>query len=248
MSRRFVSAVAVVAATFAGGGFLAGRVASDEPPPGMTPEMAEMMKEWERLKKPGAEHELLKGLAGNWVGTGTWTEEGMTMGFTEEVSSKLAFGGRFIQSEAKMTIAAQGPMPAFTGTSLMLFGYDNAKQKYVHSMVSDMSTAIGSAEGTFDAATKTFTMLGVEDLGNGKERKYRVLQKIVSPDEWTFEMYFTPAGGTESKAGVAVYKRKAAPVAVPAVTVSRPASAPARGCCPTPAPSSGPIGHVRPRP
>ena len=257
MARRIVSALAVMAATFAGGGFLAGRAASEEPPPGMTPEMAEKMKEWEMLKTPGPAHEVLKGLAGNWLGTGKWTEGGMTMDFKEEASAKLLYGGRFVQTESRMTTEMPG-MPPFTMNSLSYLGYDNAKQKYVHHMLGDMSTAIGTAEGTYDTATKTFSMEGVEDMGGGKQRKFRVIQKIVSADEFLFEIYFTPPGGTESKAGEATYKRKAAtaepnvrvtvPGATPA-TVRVNVAAPRRGCCPPASTApAGEIRHVRTRP
>lgn len=208
MSRRLASSATLLAAAIAAGAFLAGSAVSDEPPPGSPQGMEEMMKQWEKMKTPGPQHVLLKGLEGTWIGKGTWTESGMTSKFTEEMTSKLVFGGRFLQSDAKMTTEATPQMPAMSMTSLMFVGFDNATQKYVHAMLGDWSTSIGSSEGTYDAATKTFAMTGVEVMGPGKERKYRMVQKLVSADEWFFEMYFVQPDGKEAKAGEAVYKRK----------------------------------------
>jgi hypothetical protein len=190
-----------------GGAFVAGLAVSDEPP-AMPKEMEEMMQEWMRLKTPGPQHELLKGLQGTWVGTGTWTEMGMSSKFTEEATSKLVYDGRFLQTASKMTSEAAGGMPAMSMSSLMFLGYDNAREKYTMAMVGDWSTSIGAAEGTYDAATKTLTMTGVEVMGAGRERTFRMVQTLTSADAWTFEMFFTPPGGEEAKAGEAVYKRK----------------------------------------
>jgi hypothetical protein len=211
MSRR-LSLSAVLLAAVAAGAFVAGRASSDEPPAppagGMPPGFAEKMKEWEKLKKPGPQHELLKTFVGSWVGTGTWTEEGMTSKFTETATGVMVFGDRFLRVGSRMTTEAAPPIPAMSMESLMFVGFDNAKQKYVQSMVGDWSTSLGTSEGSYDAATKTLTMSGVEIMGEGKERKFRMQQRIVSNDEWTFTMWMTQPDGKEAKVGEAVYKRK----------------------------------------
>ena len=209
MSRR-LALTATLCAAFAAGAFFAGRAVSDEPPAGggMPKEMEEMMKQWQKMSQTGPQHEFLKSMEGTWVGTGTWTEGGMTSKYSEELSSKMVFGGRFLQSELKTTIAASPPIPEMTFAGLVLLGFDNGKQRYVHAMLGEMTTAIGISEGTYDAATKTMTMTGVEVQEPGKERKYRLVQKFTSADEMLFEMYMTPPGGKESKAGEGVYKRK----------------------------------------
>lgn len=199
-------AVTVVLGTLLAGAYLAGRASSEEapaPPPGLE----EQMKEWAKLATPGKPHELLKTFEGAWVGRGGWTDGGFTSKFTENVTAKLEFGGRFLKVDSRMATEASGGIPSMSMTSTMFVGFDNAKQKYVQAMVGDMSTALGTSEGTYDEATKTLTMSGVEVLGPGKERKFRMLQKIVSKDEWAFELYFTGPDGKETKAGDAVYTR-----------------------------------------
>jgi hypothetical protein len=208
MSRRLALISVPLAAALVVGSFLAGRVVSDEPPAGVPSDPKEMMKLWEKMKSPGPQHELLKGLVGSWVGTGHWTDAGMTSKFTEEATSKLVFGDRFLQTDSKMTTEASEQFPAMSMTSTMLLGFDNAKQRYAMVMAGDWSTSIGSSEGTYDAATKSLTLSGTEVLGPGMERKYRSVMKLSSPDEWSFEMYFTQPDGKEAKVGEAVYKRK----------------------------------------
>jgi hypothetical protein len=208
MSRRVAYSISILVVAVAGGGFLAGRASSDEPKPAggeMPPEAAAKMADWMKMATPGPQHELLKPFVGTFVGTGAFTEEGFgTMSIREEFTAKPVFGGRFLEMDTKMTTEpALGPPMS----SRMYLGFDNAKQKFVHVMFGDMSTAIGSSEGTYDPATKTFTMIGTEVMGPGKERKYRMTQRVVSNDEWVFELYFTGPDGKETKSGSATYKR-----------------------------------------
>ena len=207
MSRRLALLAPALVTAIAAGSYFAGRAVSDEPPTGTPPEAAEMMKQMEKLKAPGPQHALLKGLEGKWVGKGTWTDMGVTAKFTEEVTSKLVFGGRFLHSESKMVTEAAPPWPSMTMNSVMVLGFDNAKQKYTHAMFGDMNTAIGIAEGTYDAATKTFTLSGTETMAPGKERKFRMTHKLTSATEWLFEFYYTGSDGKETKAGEGIYKR-----------------------------------------
>jgi hypothetical protein len=198
---------AACCAALAAAAFFAGRAVSDEPP-AAPPNMEELMKEMERLKTPGPQHQLLQGMCGAWLGKGTWTEQGMSSSFTEEFTAKMVFGGRFLAVESKMTTEASDQMPSMTMSSQMFVGYDNAKQKYVQAMLGDWSTSLGTSEGVFDAASKTLTMSGVEVLGPGKERTYRMVQTFTSADAWRFEMYFTQPDGKEAKVGEAVYTRQ----------------------------------------
>lgn len=209
MTRHVALSASLLAIGIAAGAFYAGRASSDEPPKEGAPAgMEEMMKEWAKMKTPGPQHEVLKVFEGSWLGTGSFTEQGMTSKFTESATATMIFDGRFLRIGARMTSEAAPGMPPMAMESLIFVGYDNAKQKYVHAMLGDWSTAVGTAEGAYDAATKTFTMTGVETLGAGKERKYRMVQHIVSNDEWTLEMYVTQPDGKETKSGAAVYKRK----------------------------------------
>lgn len=206
MTRSTAVRASVLALTIAAGALLAGHAVSDEPRAG-TPSNGAPANELEAMQTPGPQHEVLKAFEGSWVGHGSWTEGGSTSKFTEDLSAKLVFGGRFLEIQGKNVREATAKTPATTLTGLMLLGFDNAKQKYVQTMVGDSSTAIVPAEGTYDAATKTLTLAWTETLAHGKERKVRMVERLV-PNGWDGELYVTQPDGTESRAGVATYRRK----------------------------------------
>jgi hypothetical protein len=173
MSRTALSLVvaAVVVASFA-----AGRAFSEDPA-----NEAEMM----RLGQPGPEHAVLKGWEGSWTGSGTYTPArgAPPTPFTSTLTSKMTLGGRFLESRG---IDDFGGMKM---ESVAYLGYDNSKKKYVNVMLYDMSTAIGTSEGPYDAATKTFTMTGTESMGD-KTRSIKYVMRMDGPDQFSFEVHF----------------------------------------------------------
>jgi hypothetical protein len=83
-------------------------------------------------------------------------------------------------------------------TGLGHVGYDNMKKKYVSTWMDNMGTAIMMSEGTYDAATKTFTYTGeMPDPMQGKYVKSRTTEKMVDKDHWVMSMYSTGADGKE---------------------------------------------------
>ncbi len=50
-----------------------------------------------------------------------------------------------------------GKMKDMNFKGMAIEGYDNVKKKFVSSWIDNMSTMIMNSEGTYDAATKTFT-------------------------------------------------------------------------------------------
>src|SRR5205823_11223270 len=106
----------------------------------------------------------------------------------EDATASLRFGGRYLRVDSTMTTGATPEMPAMTMNSAIFMGYDNARQKYVQVMLGDWMTGLDRNEGTYDEATKTFTMNGVETMGPGMERKFVMRMRVVSHDEWTLEV------------------------------------------------------------
>jgi hypothetical protein len=54
------------------------------------------------------------------------------------------------------------------------------------------------SEGTFDASTKTFTLMGESpDCMAGKYVKSRTVDKMVDADHWTMQMYSQGPDGKE---------------------------------------------------
>lgn len=105
---------------------------------------------------PGAEHKIFEAKVGKWTDKVTiWMTPGapaMTGNGTSEY--KLVFDGRYIHGTTKGDFDGQ----PFEG--MCALGFDNMKKKYISAWVDNMSTGIMTGEGTYDAATKTFTFTG----------------------------------------------------------------------------------------
>lgn len=145
--------------------------------------------------KPGPQHELLKQFTGRWnqkIEFSMMPETPSVEG-TGNVTNEMILGGRFLQS--KGLIDAMG----IKGNALQIIGYDNRRETFFMFSIDEMGTYAVNAEGTYDAALKTFTFHGAEDDGTMK-MDFRILMRIVSPTEYISEIYFMLPNGEEHKA------------------------------------------------
>lgn len=167
----------------------------------------EMMAKMMAANKVGTEHDLLKAMEGKWKedanyvmmpgqppvkGTGTFT-------------IKMILGGRFAQVESK--VDAMG----HKSEHLTLLGHDNRRGVYTVEMFDTYGTYSSSAEGTYDAASKTLTLNGSEsDPLMPHPMKFRVIYRFPDKDTIEFEIWFlTDENGnpTENKAVWSTSKR-----------------------------------------
>ena len=170
-----------------------------------TDDMEAMQSKWTAYATPGPAHDVLKTKAGNWNFTMKWW---MTPGSTPEESMGTSentwiLGDRYLMDETQGTVMGE----SFTGHGTT--GYDNLKKKYVSSWIDNMSTGIMTMEGTYDAATKTFTWKGEgPDPMAGKYMPMRMVERMMDADKWTAEMFCTDhATGKEFKAAEFTYTR-----------------------------------------
>ena len=91
-----------------------------------------------------------------------------------------------------------GKMKDFDFKGMGIDAYDNAKQKFVSAWMDNMGTGIMMAEGTYDAATKTFTYTGEYQMAPGMKQQIREVIKITDKDHMVFEWYEN-RGGQEAK-------------------------------------------------
>jgi hypothetical protein len=84
--------------------------------------------------------------------------------------------------------------------------YDNAKKKFVNGWVDNMGTGIYITEGTYDAATKTFTYTGEFEMMPGMKSKVREVIKMPDNNHMTME-YYEDRGQGETKSMEINYKR-----------------------------------------
>jgi hypothetical protein len=171
----------------------------------MTPEQKAMM---EAMAKAGAvteNHKRLDYMVGEWTfASKCWMEPGAPpTESTGTCTTTAIYGGRYVISEHAGDFMGQ----PFEGTACC--GYDNTKGKYVTAWIDNMSTGIFTFEGTYDAATKTFTYTGEMDdcMSPGSKIRVREVIKVVDKDKHTFEWYET-RGGKETKTMEMTYTRK----------------------------------------
>ncbi len=176
--------------------------------PSSADEMAQMMA----LTKLNENHKLLGELAGNWSYTvKMWMAPGMPPIESKGTAvRKPMMDGRYY----KMDAIGQFKMPDETGKmketefkGFSLEGYDNAKKKFVSAWIDNMGTGILMSEGTYDAATKTFTYTSEVEMLPGQKVPARETVKVIDKDHHVLEWYETK-NGQEMKTMEISYTRK----------------------------------------
>jgi flagellar basal body rod protein FlgC len=174
-------------------------------------DMQEMMKMMMEMGKVGENHKLLGELAGNWTYTiKMWMDPAGKPQESKGTSTRKAImDGRYYIAEhtGKFQMpGADGKMKDMNFKGMAMEGYDNAKKKFVSSWIDNMSTMIMNSEGTYDAATKTFTYNAECEMMPGKMTKIREVIKVVDKDHHVFEWYDN-SHGPEAKTMEIAYTR-----------------------------------------
>jgi len=176
------------------------------------PSDAEMMKQMMEMSKLNDNHKLLASQAGTWSYTvKMWMDpKAKPTESTGTAVLRAAMDGRYLHGEYsgkfKMP-GADGKMKEMDFKGNSLDGYDNAKQKFVSAWVDNMGTGIMLSEGTYDAATKTFTYTGDYEAMPGMKSKVRQVIKIADKDHHSME-YYEDRGQGEMKSMEINYSRK----------------------------------------
>ncbi|MEY2479208.1 MAG: hypothetical protein QOI04_135 [Verrucomicrobiota bacterium] len=171
------------------------------------PDMQQMMAQMIELSKINENHKLLADLDGTWTYTiKFWMSPDPNSKPQESkgtATRKSIFGGRYFAMDVSGKMQMPGPdgkMKDMEFKGMGIEGYDNVKKKFIGSWIDNMGTGIMMSEGTYDAATKTFTYTGEAEVMPGMKEKFREVMKIVDKDHMSFESYSdhgTP--GQESK-------------------------------------------------
>jgi hypothetical protein len=155
-----------------------------------------------KLHAPGPQHAKFKDAVGTWdAEVKHWMEPGEPTVNKGKSVITLTMDGRYLQED--FTCEFDGK--PFNGRGI--YGYDNAKQKYVSIWFDDMSTGFMTSEGTHDEATKTTTYIGKGEMMPGMEYKTRMVDKEIDKDKHVFEMYMTMPGQPEIKNMEITYTR-----------------------------------------
>jgi hypothetical protein len=172
---------------------------------GQPPNPQEMMKQMMEMSKLNENHKMLAELDGNWNFTvKMWMNPDPNAKPQESKGTavrKSIMGGRYVVMDVsgKMQIPGEdGKMKATPFKGMGIDGYDNVKKKFVSSWIDNMSTGIQFSEGTYDAATKTYTYTSDMEQMPGVRTPVRQVLKVPDNNHMTLEWYETH-GGQEKK-------------------------------------------------
>jgi hypothetical protein len=153
------------------------------------------MDAYMKMAATNENHAYLAKFAGEWnISTTAWMQPGAPPQTSKGSSqSEMILGGRFLKMHFKGTMFGQ----PFEG--LQIVGYDNMKKKITSFWIDSTSTAFFLTEGSIDMATKTTTETGVWPDPMGGTMGVKGITKMVTPDEYTYEMYMIGPDGKEFK-------------------------------------------------
>ncbi len=159
-----------------------------------------MQEEMEKAAQPGENHKWLEQMEGDWEAEVKEFNDGKEKTTKGEMTSKMVFGGRFLQSDFKGRMDNK----FFYGSGIM--GYNNTEKVFEGVWYDSMSTGLEKSVGKADAAGKVLTMTGSGMFPWGKS-KTREVTTMVSKDKYTFD-YFVMMAGKETKLMEINYTRK----------------------------------------
>lgn len=174
-------------------------------------DMQKMMAQMMELSKTGENHKLLGEMAGSWAYTvKMWMDpKGKPQESKGTATRKAIMDGRFFIAEhsGKFQMpGADGKPKNMDFKGMAIEGYDNVKQKFVVAWIDSMGTMILNSEGTYDAATKTFTYTAGFEMMPGMPVKIREVLKVTDKDHHLFEWY-EDRGQGEAKTMEIAYTR-----------------------------------------
>jgi hypothetical protein len=171
---------------------------------GGTEAMDPAMKAWMDAATPGAAHQHLADMVGEWdTLVKSWMDPlapPMESKGTSDMS--MVLGGRYLLQQFHGEMMGQ----PFEGMGYT--GYDNVQKKYVATWMDNMSTGIMTSVGTEDAETKKVTYIGkMWDAVTGTEMTVEEVVYMVAPDHHVFEMYMPGPDGKQMKSMEIHYTR-----------------------------------------
>ena len=173
---------------------------------------AEEMKQMMEMSKLNENHKLLASTAGNWSYTvKMWMDpNGKPTESTGTATRKVIMDGRYVSGEYmgkfKMP-GADGKMKDMDFHGMSMDGYDNVKKKFVSGWIDNMGTGIMTMDGTYDAATKSFTYIGEAEMMPGMKEKFRQVMKMPDATHMSLE-YYEDRGQGEVKTMEINYTKK----------------------------------------
>jgi uncharacterized protein DUF1579 len=166
----------------------------------------EAMRKWMEVATPGAKHKALDVLAGDWdLVLRMWMAPGAPPEEQKGTSSsKWTLGGRWLHTETK------GQMMGMPFEGVGQLGYDNFRKRYVMTWTDTNTTAMLTAEGSFEQDGKTLHLYGKMDewMDGTVGKNVRYTYRIASPDKVVFEILDLDIGEANNKVIEILYTRR----------------------------------------
>lgn len=171
--------------------------------PAAPPDPKAMHEAWMRTATLGEHHRLLEPFAGVWTSrTRAWFMPGQPPSESQgRMVITWVLDGRYLRQEYQ---GHAGPM---TMKGIGYWGHDNATGRFVGTWMDTMSTVMMSSTGSYDAASKTFTMRGTFHDPMGGAYVFRQIIRLIDNDHHTFEMHQTGPDGNEKQSLEIAYTR-----------------------------------------
>jgi len=193
MNNRKLCTLLIAAASL---GALAGAAASRTQPEaggaGGQPDFSKMSKDdlikmMETMSAPVEQHKILEAFIGDFELKGTFSMgPGLEMSWESTGTGKKIIGGRFVEMN---TVSKPGSKPVVETKAV--FGYDSrpGHGKYTLWGIDSMGTYSVSAEGDYNAETKTLELLGTVNEG-GRDVRFKQVFNIADPASHTAQVLF----------------------------------------------------------
>ena len=182
----------------------AARTATPQDPQDPQAAMREMMAKAKKFTQPGEHHQKLERFVGTWT-TATRITMGPKTGKAEAgtVTIRWLMPGRWLVAEGKSTFMGQ-PQDLY-----WLLGYDNFKQSYVMTTLSNLDTAMLHFEGDMTPDDKALITYGTLDeyLTGEHDKMVRYVYRFLSDDKFVLEVHDLPIGETDTKVVEITYTR-----------------------------------------
>ncbi len=166
--------------------------------------MAKMMAKAKRFTQPGKHHKVLQRFIGKWN-----TETRIFMGGKSSAEKGTA-EHRWLMDGRWLQMNSTGKMMGRSVTSFWLMGYNNFKQSFVATGVSDWDTSMNHSEGDLDKTGKTMLLYGTIDeyLTGEHDKMVKTVFRFESKDKIIMELHDLPIGEHNTKVVEIVYTRK----------------------------------------
>lgn len=154
---------------------------------------------------PGPQHKILDAVIGKWTHTiRLWVSPDTPPQETTGTNiNQWILDGRFVRQD----VIGQGVRNTFRG--LGMTGYDNLKREYTSHWFDNMNTAVMTATGQYNSATKTIHEKGsFNDPMTGELNKpFRTEWVLDSKNSYRYTMYLINPNGSEFKFMEIHYRR-----------------------------------------